>query len=575
MLHCRCSSADACAFPCRAPSTRQCRPSCPPASAPQSPSISPPMCASATLPSSRCADWLTNANSIHVNRRKSLGRGRLSCSCVSSQLIPYSRPQLARPRKPQSSPSGARRRHRLPSQHVSAHRRSHAVDCASVSRAAARRTSANARRRKTRAEAAGQAARRVRPCRLGARDRRGGRTRARSDGAQRQSQHCEARAFQARAASQPGASLGWWTAHVTRRSGAGRAGSTTRLAPPFVSRDAHATQMAESLSRELLDQTYECMICCEAVKRQQHVWSCGTCFHVFHIKCIQKWAGSATPSDADACLQLHPPALVLTAAVAKWRCPGCQTLVERVPRVPACFCGKLDYPSYEPRGPAPHTCGEPCGKFRSRLVRRHKIFGTQPRQERRCVRARVQHPVPCRALPALSRPDQPALLLRFEITLVPSIVTCIAGQTDRQVRCGADIAQPSCGQVSATHRSALAHVRQPCQRLLNCGLHACGTACHEGPCAPCALPVTQQCYCGKRARDATCGQGVADQSMGAPRYFSCAEACQRMLACGSCVCPLACHAGPCQPCPRDPAVVKASRIRPRDPASTSADVPVR
>jgi hypothetical protein len=52
----------------------------------------------------------------------------------------------------------------------------------------------------------------------------------------------------------------------------------------------------------------------------------------------------------------------------KWRCPGCQTVLDVIPRIATCFCGKLDNPTYEPRGPPPHTCGEPCAKFRSRLA---------------------------------------------------------------------------------------------------------------------------------------------------------------------------------------------------------------
>ena len=109
-------------------------------------------------------------------------------------------------------------------------------------------------------------------------------------------------------------------------------------------------EMAEAMSRELMDQSYECMICCEAVlcchprigvaqraqvKRQQHVWSCATCFHVFHIRCIQQWAGSSVATSADEGTSVSTVVYhgVLQLSAVKWRCPGCQTVVERVPKV--------------------------------------------------------------------------------------------------------------------------------------------------------------------------------------------------------------------------------------------------
>ena len=44
---------------------------------------------------------------------------------------------------------------------------------------------------------------------------------------------------------------------------------------------------------QLSDGSYECMICTEDVTVKDQIWSCQTCYHVFHIKCIKKWATSA------------------------------------------------------------------------------------------------------------------------------------------------------------------------------------------------------------------------------------------------------------------------------------------
>ena len=38
---------------------------------------------------------------------------------------------------------------------------------------------------------------------------------------------------------------------------------------------------------------YECMICYDGVRRTQPVWNCKTCYSVFHLPCIRKWASSS------------------------------------------------------------------------------------------------------------------------------------------------------------------------------------------------------------------------------------------------------------------------------------------
>ena len=45
--------------------------------------------------------------------------------------------------------------------------------------------------------------------------------------------------------------------------------------------------MAERLANELSNESYECMICCEPVRVQDYIWSCGNCFNMFHLKCVQ------------------------------------------------------------------------------------------------------------------------------------------------------------------------------------------------------------------------------------------------------------------------------------------------
>ena len=54
------------------------------------------------------------------------------------------------------------------------------------------------------------------------------------------------------------------------------------------------SSQAQSLIEQLIDNTYECMVCCDSVKWNNPVWSCSNCFHIFHLSCIKKWARSET-----------------------------------------------------------------------------------------------------------------------------------------------------------------------------------------------------------------------------------------------------------------------------------------
>ena len=53
-----------------------------------------------------------------------------------------------------------------------------------------------------------------------------------------------------------------------------------------------ATQR-ERLTDQLTKGVYECMVCCESVKQDQGIWNCKSCYHVFHLSCIRRWARSS------------------------------------------------------------------------------------------------------------------------------------------------------------------------------------------------------------------------------------------------------------------------------------------
>ncbi len=65
------------------------------------------------------------------------------------------------------------------------------------------------------------------------------------------------------------------------------------------------TVQSDQLAQELTAGTYECMVCCECVRGKHQVWSCEGCYHVFHLKCIKKWASAPVLGiDEGVCLSI-------------------------------------------------------------------------------------------------------------------------------------------------------------------------------------------------------------------------------------------------------------------------------
>ncbi|XP_040596084.1 transcriptional repressor NF-X1 isoform X2 [Mesocricetus auratus] len=247
-----------------------------------------------------------------------------------------------------------------------------------------------------------------------------------------------------------------------------------------------------SLIEQLTTEKYECMVCCELVQVIAPVWSCQSCFHVFHLNCIKKWARSPA-SHADG--------------QSGWRCPACQNVSAHVPNTYTCFCGKVKNPEWS-RNEIPHSCGEVCRK-------------KQPGQDCPHSCNLLCHPGPCPPCPAFTTK------------------TCECGRTRHTVRCG---------------QAVSVHCSNPCENILNCGQHHCAELCHGGQCQPCRIILNQVCYCGSTSRDVLCGTDVGKSDGFGD--FSCLKICGKDLKCGSHTCSQVCHPQPCQPCPRLPHLVR-------------------
>ncbi|KAI6649279.1 Transcriptional repressor NF-X1 [Oopsacas minuta] len=90
-----------------------------------------------------------------------------------------------------------------------------------------------------------------------------------------------------------------------------------------------ATVQTEELTQQIVDLSYECVVCCEIVEHKQSVWSCQECYQLFHLSCVVKWA-TAPNSLADCD---HPE--------NGWKCPTCRHTHLQVPDKYICFCGEV------------------------------------------------------------------------------------------------------------------------------------------------------------------------------------------------------------------------------------------
>ncbi|ORZ13043.1 hypothetical protein BCR42DRAFT_355261 [Absidia repens] len=274
-----------------------------------------------------------------------------------------------------------------------------------------------------------------------------------------------------------------------------KSGSSVPPPPPG------SDDMASTMAYELSTSTYECMVCWDVVRPAHHTWTCDTCWAVFHINCIEKWA---TKSLKDTSTNMM---------ITSWRCPGCQHKRTAIPQGYFCFCGKQQNPNPK-HYQTPHTCEELC------------------KRSRKC-------PHPC-VLPCHPGPCPPCT------SMGPTNV-CFCGKDRRQARC-----------VDTDYETNAYSCETVCDQRLGCGNHRCEEKCHGGLCPPCTVDeVHQQCYCGQSERTTRCGSGVSITAMdGRVGYYACEKLCTSTYDCGIHRCGKECH--PCtdlKTCPYNPTII--------------------
>nr|CAH8854860.1 unnamed protein product [Trichobilharzia regenti] len=237
------------------------------------------------------------------------------------------------------------------------------------------------------------------------------------------------------------------------------------------------TKFQDNLRNNLIDglrnSTYECMICISKIRIKDSVWSCATCYHIYHLSCIKSWAKSQVNS-------------AVSTPTPCWHCPSCQTDYETPFYLLfyQCFCGRTRNPEFHPaRNTVPHGCDQLCNKVK-RLLSAHNLPSNSVADYRcphRCTE--LCHPGPC----------PPCL---HSVTL-----SCPCGKFQRSGICG-DPSPPPCGQICG---------RQLPSSLCAAGVHVCLERCHYGPCSPCRWKIQTTCFCGQVERKLMCNSREAKQ----------------------------------------------------------------
>ncbi|KAF2141781.1 uncharacterized protein K452DRAFT_198758, partial [Aplosporella prunicola CBS 121167] len=285
-----------------------------------------------------------------------------------------------------------------------------------------------------------------------------------------------------------------------------------------------APDIATRIHEDVDNGQYECPICTNEVMRNSKMWSCRTCWTVFHLSCIKKWSkneGSAASRQQEQNGEMPPP--------RQWRCPGCNLPKDTLPNSFTCWCEK----EFDPKplaGLPPFSCGQTCSRDR-------------------IMPKKCPHPCPeiCHAGPCPP------------CTQMGPTQMCFCGKETSTKRClDTDYENGwSCGQV--------------CGELMPCGEHFCERPCHEGLCGACEVRVDARCYCGQMEKAILCcdkndekqssrihkseaDENITEQWVG---LFECGNLCKRYFDCGKHQCEQHCHPQGAEPshCPRSPDVV--------------------
>ncbi|KAK4385335.1 NF-X1-type zinc finger protein NFXL2, partial [Sesamum angolense] len=245
-------------------------------------------------------------------------------------------------------------------------------------------------------------------------------------------------------------------------------------------------------------------------------------------------------------------------------CPACPKLVRN-----KCFCGKLEdmrrcgFKNFSCNGVCRkllecgvHRCGEICHDGPCQPCREKGAYRCQcgkVEMERECCDKEFRCNSACNKLLGCGRHVCERGCHEGQCGECPlqGKRTCPCGKRVYEgMAC--DVSIPLCGAT--------------CEKLLFCGFHRCPERCHRGPCIEtCRTVVTKSCRCGSLKKQVPCYQELTcerkcQKLRDCGRHACkrrccdgdcppCSEICDRRLRCRNHKCPAPCHRGACAPCP--------------------------
>ncbi|KAI0000621.1 hypothetical protein BJV74DRAFT_876894 [Russula compacta] len=299
------------------------------------------------------------------------------------------------------------------------------------------------------------------------------------------------------------------------------------------------------------------MICFNPIRPEQPTWSCSpsgekeaqSCWNTFHLKCIQPWAEKSVKDMEEAWRARGEE------KKGEWRCPGCQSKREIVPRKYWCFCGSAQDPK-PPRLSTPHSCGNSdvvalvCSRANPTIGGKVNLPAT-----RSCGRE-CGKPLSCQnhICPELCHDGE------CPPCSVTELARCWCGKEQKGLACGEDDAK-ECKILTANGEESWIGkfcCDNPCERPFECGIHKCSKTCHPpefiAPECPYSPSTVTHCPCGKHS--------LFDPA--APSHFgsnkklirtvctdpipTCTSLCEKPLDGCAHSCRASCHTGPCPPC---------------------------
>ncbi|KAF3213761.1 FKBP12-associated protein [Orbilia oligospora] len=316
--------------------------------------------------------------------------------------------------------------------------------------------------------------------------------------------------------------------------------------PPATLREAET--LTTRIHTEISAGEYECMICYSSVTRKSKIWDCTTCYAVFHLHCIKKWAKQALDVPSASNDEIIPQ--------RTWRCPGCQSTSTEAPDrcekgchsteeeephcpfspdvIKFCPCGKTELGEDRKRekctDPIPH-CDEVCGKVLPCGHECQQICHTGD-----CGLCRKTVDVFCRC----GKTGSPSLCLQGDQGEKPmcrrvchTTLNCLRHECGERCCSGEQKAKERMAakkKVNVRGRTEDFEPEHICTRVcgkpLKCGSHDCSALCHRGACGSCLEASFDElaCHCGRTRimPPVPCGT----------KPPSCRFPCQRSKPCG-------------------------------------------